>query len=183
MSGMDESWNIIHSESLICHELIGIDLSREMNRKAIQKKQNFSKLQIEVRRQDVLESAIPDNSAEYIVSTFGLKTFSDVQLKKLAQEVNRILKPEAEFAFIEISKPKNTILLPIYMFYLKYLIPIIGRLFAGNADDYRMLGVYCDNFEDCSLFKRFLAEEGLHVTMKDYFFGCATGVVGSKRKI
>ncbi len=180
MSGMGESWNLINTESQVRHQLIGVDLSREMNKMADKNKRKYPKLEIEIEQQNVLKNEIPDNTAEYIISTFGLKTFSQDQLKLLAKEVKRILKPNGEFSMVEISKPTSKILLVPYMLYLKYLIPIIGKVFMGDAVGYRMLGVYCNNFKDCSKFKTLLENEGLEVEMKKYFFGCATGVVGRK---
>lgn len=52
----------------------------------------------------------------------------------------------------------------------------------GDSNDYKMLGIYCDNFGDCTKFVTYLKDEGLEVNMKKYFFGCATGVVGKKCK-
>ena len=85
-----------------------------------------------------------------------------------------------QFSFIEISKPRNILLMVPYMIYLKLLIPLIGKIFMGNSNDYRMLGVYYEHFGDCSTFRDFLQEEGLQVKQQNYFFGCASGVVGSK---
>ena len=65
----------------------------------------------------------PDHSADFIVCSFGLKTFNETQLGTLADEVVRLLKPGGVFSFIEISVPQNA-LRPAYMFYLKKLIPL-----------------------------------------------------------
>jgi demethylmenaquinone methyltransferase/2-methoxy-6-polyprenyl-1,4-benzoquinol methylase len=35
------------------------------------------------------------------------------------------------------------------MFYLKHIIPGIGRLLLGNPENYRMLGVYTEKFGNC----------------------------------
>ena len=98
----------------------------------------------------------------------------------MAKEVNRILKINGQFAFVEISKPKNKLFIIPYMFYLKFLIPLIGKVFMGNSMDYRMLGIYCEKFVDCEKFKIYLEKEGLQVKFCKYFFGCATGVKGKK---
>lgn len=180
MSGMGETWNIINRESKHCHSLVGLDISPEMNKKAKEKIDKYPSLEIMIREENVLRNKIASNSCDYVVSTFGLKTFSNDQLLTLAKEVNRILKVNGQFSFIEISKPKNILLVIPYMFYLKILIPIIGKIFMGNSSDYRMLGVYCEKFKDCEIFKRHLEEEGLKVQMVKYFFGCATGVKGKK---
>lgn len=180
MSGMGETWNLIHKKSKKNHSLIGVDISPKMNEKAIEKINNYKPLKISIREENVLQNKIDTNSSDYVVSTFGLKTFSDEQLKILAKEVNRILKINGQFSFVEISKPQNLLLIIPYMFYLKFLIPLIGKLFMGNSLDYKMLGIYCERFKDCEKFKIYLEKEGLKVKMIKYFFGCATGVIGKK---
>ncbi|MGR3810307.1 class I SAM-dependent methyltransferase [Jiulongibacter sp. NS-SX5] len=180
MSGMGESWPNIEKELKSEHKITGVDLSPVMNATAVRKSKLYKRMTIEIEEQNILENRLSSESADYIISTFGLKTFSSDQLKILAKQINRILKKGGQFSMIEISKPKNRLLQLPYIFYLKYLIPLIGKLFMGNSADYRMLGVYCTNFGDCTEFSEFLKEEGLRVKMKSYFFGCATGVVGHK---
>lgn len=180
MSGMGETWNLINSNSQSKHQLVGVDISPAMNAKAKEKMHRYNLLDIDVTQQDVLANDLADNSADYIVSTFGLKTFSSDQLIQLAKQIKRLLKPGGQFSFVEISRPKNKILILPYMFYLKFLIPLIGKLFMGNSMDYRMLGIYCENFKDCSAFMMCLENEGMDVEQTEYFFGCATGVVGRK---
>ncbi|MBK6364716.1 MAG: class I SAM-dependent methyltransferase [Saprospiraceae bacterium] len=94
-----------------------------------------------------------------------------------------MLKINGQFAFVEISKPKNKLFIIPYMFYLKFLIPLIGKVFMGNSMDYRMLGIYCEKFVDCEKFKIYLEKEGLQVKFCKYFFGCATGVKGKGIRI
>jgi demethylmenaquinone methyltransferase/2-methoxy-6-polyprenyl-1,4-benzoquinol methylase len=66
------------------------------------------------------------------------------------------------------------------MFYLKWLIPLVGRLLLGNPESYRMLGVYTQAFDNATHFACCLREAGLAVVPVSYFFGCATGVRGIK---
>ena len=66
------------------------------------------------------------------------------------------------------------------MFYLKRVIPLIGRLFLGNPDCYRMLGVYTEAFGDATFFAECLRTAGLESSLVSHLFGCATGVRGTK---
>lgn len=43
-----------------------------------------------------------------------------------------------------------------------------------------MIGTYCTTFGDASRFAGMLRAQGLEVAYRRYFFGCATGVAGSK---
>jgi Methylase involved in ubiquinone/menaquinone biosynthesis len=160
--------------------ITGVDISSEMNKKAREKITKNESWEIELREENILDNTIKSESGDFVISTFGIKTFSKEKQRKLAIEINRILRKGGQISIIEISKPKNILIRIPYMFYLKNVIPIIGRIFMGNSLDYRMLGIYCENFTDCSQFKNSLEETGMTVRKKDYFFGCATGIVGCK---
>lgn len=81
---------------------------------------------------------------------------------------------------VEVSRPAGWALEGLYMFYLKRVIPVLGRLMLGNPENYRLLGVYTQNFGDCRALREALTEAGLEARFERYFFGCATGVSGSK---
>jgi demethylmenaquinone methyltransferase/2-methoxy-6-polyprenyl-1,4-benzoquinol methylase len=180
MTGMGECWHIINRSLRNQGKLIALDLSEEMCRRGQAKRSKLSRLAITIVRQDVLANGIAANTADCIISSFGLKTFSPAQLALLAGEMGRILKPGATFSLLEISVPPCRLLRRVYLFYLKYCIPIIGWLFLGNPDTYRLLGIYTENFGDCSLMANALRQVGLHVEQVSYFLGCATGLRGSK---
>ena len=84
------------------------------------------------------------------------------------------------YSFIEISVPDARALRIAYMFYMKRVIPLVGRVLLGNPANYRLLGTYTEEFGDCAHFARCLERAGLEATFVRYFFGCATGVVGRK---
>lgn len=115
--------------------------------------------------------------------TYGLKTFDESQLNVLAAEVQRILKPKGKFAFVEVSKPRNKILLFLYSFYLGKIIPVLGKLFLGNPDDYKMLWIYTKQFENAEKVKQIFQNHGLSVCLDQYFWGCASGISGEKTEV
>ena len=67
-----------------------------------------------------------------------------------------------------------------FLFYLKYIITLLGKIFLGNPDNYRHLAMYTTSFNNAKTFSDYLKEEGLQVTYFEHFFGCASGVYGSK---
>ncbi|GGF22539.1 class I SAM-dependent methyltransferase [Echinicola rosea] len=181
MSGMGESWPAIQRRFGKDVRIMAVDISDEMNHKARRNIQRHGYQKIKLRQLNILDHDLPEESAEFIVSTFGLKTFSLVQQEALAKEMARLLKPGGAFSLIEISEPRPRILKWLYMFYLKVVIPWIGKVFLGNKEDYRMLGKYCEHFKNSRDFYRYLKAYGMEVSYKSYFFGCATGVYGIKR--
>ena len=156
-----------------------VDLSPNMCRRAKQIA-NKCACRVEIIEANALENDIESASADAIVSSFGLKTFSAVQTRQLMNQIARLLKPGGLFSLLEISMPGNRLLRWPYMFYIKHVIPLIGRAFLGNPENYRMLGVYTEEFRDCELVKRECDRAGLVAQQLSVFFGCATGVYGHK---
>lgn len=182
MTGMGECWKYILKNSNTDSKLIGLDFSTEMTNQAIKNKINFKNSEIEVLKEDVFQNTIEKASADYIISGFGLKTFNQEQLVKLAKEINRILKLNGKFSLIDVSVPKNRILRSFYLFYLKRIIPFLGRTFVGNPESYRMLGVYTEEFKNSKNIFHIFCDQGFEVEYVEYFFGCASGIKGKKIK-
>lgn len=180
MSGMGESWKHLQRKINNNSKIVAIDVSDEMNKKASIHREKLSNKNIELKKANILSNDIPNSSADFIVSTFGIKTFNKAQQQKLALEINRILKPGGMFSFIEISEPNLKVTRIFYMFYLKNIVPLIGKFFMNNSEDYKMLGEYCSKFKNSSYFHFCLNESGLKSTYKSYFWGCASGVHGVK---
>ncbi|WP_157976079.1 class I SAM-dependent methyltransferase [Lewinella sp. IMCC34191] len=178
MSGMGECWHLIRDRSAT--RIIGVDFSGEMVKKSLRQAERNSLAGVTVLQEDILDNSLGSERADVIVSSFGLKTFDDVQLQALAAEVARLLRPGGTFSFVEISVPKNFLLRPLYMFYLQKVIPVIGKYFANDAYSYKYLGIYTANFENAERFVGYLSDARLNAAFQSYFFGCATGVIGTK---
>jgi demethylmenaquinone methyltransferase/2-methoxy-6-polyprenyl-1,4-benzoquinol methylase len=81
---------------------------------------------------------------------------------------------------IEASDPKGWMLRPLYLFYIKFMLPLVERIFLRGAQDFAMIGVYSTNFGNAENIAILLRSHGLEVEFSRYFFGCATGVAGRK---
>ena len=182
MTGMGECWHLIHRSLGDDGRLVALDFSPEMCRRAAARRDRLPGLEVEIVEEDFLANSLPSSAADCVVSAFGLKTFSDRQKAVAASEIARLLKPGGVFSLLEISVPSRALLRGPYLFYLKRVIPRIGRLFLGNPDNYRLLGVYTEAFRDASRMGRLLAEAGLEVEHRSFFFGCATGLRGRKAR-
>ena len=180
MAGTGEVWPHLLSQSPQVESIIAVDISAGMHRRAMDRLHAMRAHKIEFREDDVLESALPDNSADFVVSTFGLKTFNPDQHRRLADLTARILKPGGRFAYIEASDPKGWVLRPLYRLHLDRVLPMIERLLLRGARDFAMIGQYSRNFGDARDFAGMLSDAGLDADFRKFFFGCATGVCGSK---
>lgn len=180
MCGMGECWVLLAPHLTPNGQLIGVDLSKGMLIGAEHRRSQFPNLNITLLKQNILANTLEAECADTIVCGFGIKTFNDQQCELFAAEIKRLLKPQGTFSLIEVSVPTNRFVKKLYMFYLKFVIPVIGRIFLGNPENYRMLGVYTEKFINSKKMLQALKKEGLQATYHQYFLGCASGVSGAK---
>jgi len=183
MSGSGECWPFIATRLSAQGALVALDLSSEMCRRALDNRRRFAELSIEVKQGDALASGLEDASADHVVACFGLKTFSNEQLALLAREVWRLLKPGGTFSFVEIAMPRALWLRAPYVFYLRLVIPALGRVFLGNPDNYRLLAVYTERFGGGDHVRQLFERQGFEVRAEDLFFGCARRLVGARGEL
>ncbi|MFM9402868.1 class I SAM-dependent methyltransferase [Myroides odoratimimus] len=182
MTGIGEMWGVI-KRNFPQAKLSALDYSDEMIKRAKQRNQTEYTGEVDLLHQNVLVSSLPSEYYDYVTCAFGLKTFNEEQIQILAKEVERILKPNGQFAFIEVSEPNNSILKFFYGFYLGSIVPVLGALLLGGINEYKMLWRYTNKFKDVSKSAQCFESVGLHVKKHSYFFGCATGFSGYKKLI
>ncbi len=180
MAGTGEVWPHLLKRLPNVETITAIDISAGMHKRAIDRIGTFTSQKIDFIEDNLFESALEDASADFVVSTFGLKTFNPAQHSELAALIARILKPGGSFSLIEASDPKGWMLRPLYLFHLKRILPAIEYLFLAGAQDFSLIGKYSTNFGNAKNFADMLRSNGLEVEYKTYFFGCATGVCGRK---
>lgn len=180
MAGTGEVWPHLLRKFPDLAAITAIDISSGMHQRAIDRLHRYRAHKIDFIEDDVLRSALPDCAADFVVSTFGLKTFNAEQHRRLAKLIARVLRPGGSFALIEASDPRGWWLRPLYRLHLKGVLPLIERVFLRGAQDFAMIGRYTAQFGDAAAFAAMLAEEGLDVTYRRHFFGCATSVSGRK---
>lgn len=180
MAGTGEVWPHLLKRLPQIAAITAVDISSGMHRRAMARLHAHRAHKIAFIEDDVLASALPPASADFIVSTFGLKTFNPAQHARLAALLAHTLKPGGSFSLIEASDPKGWWLRPLYLFHLKVVLPLVERLLLRGARDFAMIGTYSTNFGDASGFAEMLRGEGLEVEYRRFFFGCATGVAGRR---
>ncbi len=180
MAGTGEIWPHVLRRFPGLATIMALDISPRMHREAVGRLHGRYADRITHLAADALRADLPENHADIVVSTFGLKTFNADQQAILARQIARMLKPGGSFALIEASDPKGWVLRPLFRLYLDRVLPLIERLFLHGAQDFSMIGTYSRNFQNCAQMEAALRAAGLQVTMKRHFFGCATSVAGEK---
>ncbi len=181
MTGMGECWRPILRGIGPKGKLIALDFSEGMLRFARPLVPRYPAHSITILHEDLFQNSISDHSVDVVLSGFGMKTFSDAQLAAMARTIARMLKPGGRIALMDVSTPTAAVMRWPYMFYLKRVIPLLGWLFLGNPENYRMLGRYSERFGNAQKVAQIFNDNGLQVDYVSYFFGCATGVVGNLR--
>ena len=179
MAGTGEVWPHLLA-AFPTARVTAIDISPRMHQEALNRLHQTRAARIEHIAANALDHDLPAEGADMLVATFGLKTFSADQQTVLARQIARSLKQGGAFALIEASDPKGWVLRPLYRLYLDRVLPEIERVFLKGAQDFSMIGTYTRAFGDCSEIEAALRAQGLVVTQKRHFFGCATSVAGTK---
>lgn len=180
MAGTGEVWPHLLRRFPNLGTITALDISHRMHVEAVERLHGPYAHKITHLEANALETDLPSEHADLVLSTFGLKTFSTDQQTVLAAQIARLLKPGGSFSLIEASDPKGWLLRPVYRFYLDRLLPKVESLFLKGAHDFSMIGAYTRNFGSSAHMADALRAAGLTVTLKRHFFGCATSVAGVK---
>jgi ubiquinone/menaquinone biosynthesis methyltransferase len=180
MCGRGECWPFILERIGTGGQLVALDLSSGMLDGARQRLSRYSRFDMQVLEGNALATGFPDASFDRIVIAFGLKTLAPELRRPLSREILRILRPGGVLSAIEISEPQGWRLRWLYMFYLRRIIPILGKLFLGNPENYRMLAEYIDKFDGCDTVVDDMRSFGLDARIVSFFHGCATGIVARR---
>lgn len=183
MAGTGEVWPYLLRRFPNLKTVTALDISHRMHLEAVDQLHGRYADRITHIEANALKTDLPTDCADLLVSTFGLKTFNRTQQAILAQQIARVLKPGGSFALIDASDPKGWVFRPLYRFYLDKVLPRIEQFFLRGAKDFSMIGAYTRNFGDCSAMAEALRAEGLDVSLRKHFFGCATSVAGTKPEL
>ena len=89
---------------------------------------------------------------------YGIRNIKDPS--KCFKEVIRVLKPGGVFGILELTQPSNKILRAGHHFYLKNILPIIGKLAASNEEAYKYLCNSINSFTPPDVLAAMLMDRG-----------------------
>lgn len=125
--------------------------------------------------------AIPDNSKDLYVISFGLRNVPDT--KKALSEAYRVLKPGGRFVCMEFSKVENSVLAEVYRQYSFNAIPLMGQLITGDRESYQYLVESIEKFYNQSELLTLIKEAGFeYATYENLSFGAVAIHSGFKLK-
>ncbi len=113
---------------------------------------------IDYVRADAESLPFPDNSFDCATMAFGLRnvTNKDAALESLYH----VLKPGGRLLVLEFSKPTLPVIKPLYDAYSFRILPLMGKLIAGDTDSYRYLAESIRMHPDQGALKKMMQQAG-----------------------
>lgn len=123
----------------------GLDFSAAMLSIARQRAENlgFTAREVHFVTGDALQLPFPNASFDAVTIAYGLRNLAD--LERGLDEITRVLRPAGRLIILDFSKPENPVLRWLYFQYLRWVVPVFGRLFCGDADTH---GYILDSLRD-----------------------------------
>ena len=105
---------------------------------------------------DAMNLPFADESFDVVTMSYGLRNLSDWD--RGLKEMFRVAKPGGRILILDFGKPDDPWLRAAYFAYLRWLVPIFGRAFCGDADTH---GYILESL------KAFPAQRGIESRMRD----------------
>ncbi|WP_318617334.1 demethylmenaquinone methyltransferase [Sporosarcina sp. YIM B06819] len=129
---------------------------------------------------NAMELPFSDNSFDYVTIGFGLRNVPDYLT--VLKEMNRVLKPGGMIACLETSQTEIPVYRQVFRFYFKFIMPVLGKVFAKSYKEYSWLQESADDFPGKKQLAQLFTEAGFAtVSYKTYSGGAAAGHVGYKQ--
>ena len=129
---------------------------------------------------DTQNLPFPDDSFQLVTVAFGLRNVTDTD-RGLA-EMARVVRPGGRVAILEFSRPRGWFFGPLYRFYFRFVLPLVGQLVSRSRDNaYDYLPASVMEFPDGAALGAKMEQAGLtEVRWHSLTFGVATLYVGVK---
>ncbi len=137
---------------------VGVDPSKNMLRIASKKIKAMG-----FREKIALAAAVAENlpmkekQFDSVTVAFGIRNTVDYELS--LREIRRILRENGKLLILEFTIPQNPAFKPLYLFYFKILMPLVGAVY-GRGKQYRYLAESAAAFPQRRDFVRHLENAG-----------------------
>lgn len=176
-------WSISLAEAIGKNgQVTGLDFSENMLSVAKEKKEALPLTQLSFLHGNAMELPFSDDTFDYVTIGFGLRNVPDYM--HVLKEMYRVTKPGGKVVCLETSQPTLIGYRQLYYFYFRFIMPIIGRLFAKSYKEYAWLHESAKDFPNKKeLTKMFLKAGFSHIQVKSYTGGVAAMHMAFKDKL
>jgi len=158
----------------------GVDMADQMlnlGRKKVLK--NFPNDKINLKSGNAIMLPFSDEQFDVVTMAFGIRNVTDVN--RALQEMFRVLKPAGRLLVLEFSLPQNYVVKNLYLFYFRYILPLLGALISGDNYAYRYLNKTVESFPYGQEFVNMIQNAGFtHSQVFPLSFGIASIYCGEK---
>ncbi|RMD92047.1 MAG: ubiquinone/menaquinone biosynthesis methyltransferase [Calditrichaeota bacterium] len=137
--------------------VVGADFSRKMLELAASKHRRFDRIAFVAA--DGLRMPFSSNSFDAAVTGFSMRNVTDIQ--GFIAEMARVVKPGGKVVVLEITPFNRPVLRPLFQFYFRKIVPLLGALIAGEKEAYTYLPQSVDIFLKPEALKQRMEDAGL----------------------
>ncbi|MGL4821348.1 MAG: demethylmenaquinone methyltransferase [Bacilli bacterium] len=128
-------WTIaIGKETGSSGEVVGLDFSQNMLSIGREKVMQSGLEHVTLVHGNAMELPYEDNTFDYVTIGFGMRNVPDRHV--VMKEMQRVLKPGGLAVCLETSQPTIPGFRQGYYFYFKFIMPLLGKLFARSYEEY-----------------------------------------------
>lgn len=138
-------------------KVVGVDFAHPMLVRARNKAQN-RETPLLLLRADALKLPFADGCFDVVTAAFGFRNLADY--RGGLTEIHRVLRPGGELGILEFALPKGRLFGPIYSFYFRRILPLIGRIVSGVSGPYSYLPSSVERFPDVKEFAAWMEKSG-----------------------
>ncbi len=161
---------IVYSNSDPC-TIVGLDASSEMLEVALG---NLSRFNPKIHAVKGLFEDLPfrDGSFDRAIASFSLSDAADHDAAVV--EFHRVCKKKGLFVLVDRGKPDNRMVRAITTFYIRYIIPIIGKILSVgkiSSNPLRLLIPTYENLKTNKSLRKSIAGVFGKATLEEFMFG------------
>lgn len=154
---------------------VGVDFADEMLQRA---RRNLPS-RCPLLRADIEELPFKEESFDLAVSSFTLRSVQD--RPHFFKEIRRILRPKGKAAFLCLTRPPSFFWRMLYLPYLKFYLPVWGRILTGDPSAYQFLSQSIQAFPSPPEIAHELESLGFQsVRLFSFTFGISTLILAQK---
>jgi demethylmenaquinone methyltransferase/2-methoxy-6-polyprenyl-1,4-benzoquinol methylase len=138
--------------------VVGADFCAEMLELSTPKIRHLETVELELA--DAMKLKFESQMFDLVTVAFGVRNFQD--LEQGLKEIRRVLKDGGSILVLEFGQPQNPFFKQVYDFYSALVLPLLGRMIAGNKEAYRYLKTSAGAFPCREKFLDILLTCGFH---------------------
>jgi demethylmenaquinone methyltransferase/2-methoxy-6-polyprenyl-1,4-benzoquinol methylase len=118
-------------------EVVGLDFSEPMldvarRRLELESNKFAAGGSVQFLQDDAVNVPFPDESFDVVTISYGLRNLADWEAG--LREMQRVARPGGRLLVLDFGKPDNALWRKVYFAYLRWCVPVLGKIFCGDAD-------------------------------------------------